>query len=80
MIEKPEGVHNINAKLFSISLSHLRSLQGIALELTNFDYLSAEYRVTAIILNIANYRWLRPLRCDVPVVEAKVFHENKIFE
>ena len=49
MIEKPEGVHNINTKLFSISFLHLRSLQELALESANFDYSSAEYRVTAIM-------------------------------
>ena len=56
MIEKPEGVHKINTKLFSISFPQLRGLQELALESTNFDYSSAEYRVTAIILDIANYR------------------------
>ena len=65
MIEKPEGVHNINTKLFSISFPQLRSLQKLALESTNFDYSSAEYRVIAIILDIANYRLFRPVRSDV---------------
>ena len=32
MIEKPEGVHNINTKLFSISFLQLRSLQELPLE------------------------------------------------
>ena len=45
MIEKPEGVHKINTKLFSISFPQLRCLQELALESTNFDYSSAEYRV-----------------------------------
>ena len=53
MIEKPEGVHKINTKLFSISFPQLRCLQELALESTNFDYSSAEYRVIAIILDIA---------------------------
>ena len=50
MIKKPEGVHKIDTKLFSISFPQLRCLQELALESTNFDYSSAEYRVTAIIL------------------------------
>ena len=45
MIEKPEGVHKINTKLFSISFPQLRCLQELALESTNFDYSSAEYRI-----------------------------------
>ena len=65
MIEKPEGVHKINTKLFSISFPQLRCLQELALESTNFDYSSAEYRVIAIILDIANFRLFRPVRSDV---------------
>ena len=62
MIEKPEGVHKINTKLFSILFPQLRGLQELALESTNFDNSCAEYRVTAIILDIANYRLFRPVR------------------
>ena len=40
MIEKPEGVYNMNTKLFSISFPHLRALQKLALESTSFDYTS----------------------------------------
>ena len=36
MIEKPEGVHKINTKLFSIPFPQLRCLQELALESTNF--------------------------------------------
>ena len=79
MIEKPEGVHNINTKLFSISFPHLRSLQKLALESTNFDYSSAEYRVIAIILDIANYRLFRPVRSDVPAEKPKHFMKIKFF-
>ena len=76
MIEKLEGVHNINTKLFSISFPQLYSLQELALESTNFDYSSAEYRVTAVILDIANYRLFRPVRSDVPAENPK--HVMKI--
>ena len=58
MIEKPEGVHKINTKLFSISFPQLHHLQELALESTNFDYSSAEYRLTAIILDVADDRLL----------------------
>ena len=77
MIEKPEGVHNINTKLFSISFPQFRSLQKLALESTNFDYSSAEYRVIAIILDIANYRLFRPVRSDVPAEKPKHFMKIK---
>ena len=71
MIEKPEGVHKINTKLFSVSFPQLRCLQELALESTNFDCSSAECRVTAIILDIANYRLFRPVRSDVPAEKPK---------
>ena len=77
MIEKPEGVHKLNTKLFSISFPQLRCLQELALESTNFDYSSAEYRVIAIILDIANFRLFRPVRSDVPAEKPKHFMKIK---
>ena len=77
MIEKPEGVHKINTKLFSISFPQLRCLQKLALESTNFDYSSAEYRVIAIILDIASFRLFRPVRSDVPAEKPKHFMKIK---
>ena len=47
--DQPQRVHKIKTTLFSISLPELRELQSLALESTNYDYESAEYRVTAII-------------------------------
>ena len=67
---------NINTKLFSISFPQLLSLQELALESANFDYSSAEYRVTAIILYIANYRLFKPVESDVPAEKPK--HSMKI--
>ena len=52
-IDQPQGVHKIKTTLFSISLPKLHELQSLALESTNYDYESAEYRVTAIILDTA---------------------------
>ena len=77
MMEKPEGVHKINTKLFSISFPQLRGLQELALESTNFDYSSAEYRVTAIVLDSASYRLFRPVRNDVPAEKPKHFMKIK---
>ena len=79
MTEKPEGVHKINPKLFSISFPQLRCLQELALESTNFDYSSAEYGVIAIILDIANFRLFRPVRSDVPAENPKHFMKIKFF-
>ena len=42
-----------------------------AVESTNYDYESAEYRVTAIILDTAHYRLFRPVRSDLLSTDAK---------
>ena len=52
-IDQPQGVHKIKTPLFSISLPKLREVQSLTLESTNYDYESAEYRVTPIILDTA---------------------------
>ena len=70
-IDQPQGVHKIKTTLFSISLPKLRELQSLALESTNYDYESAEHRVTAIILDTAQYRLFRPVRSDLLSTDAK---------
>ena len=57
--------------LFSISLPKLLELQSLAQESTNYDHESAEYRVTAIILDTAQYRLFRPVRSDLLSTDAK---------
>ena len=64
-------------KLFSISFPQLRALQELALQSTNFDYSCAEYRVTAIILDIASYRLFRFVRSDVLGEKPKNFMKIK---
>ena len=70
-IDQPQGVHKIKTILFSISLPKLHQLQSLALESTNYDYESAEYRVTAIILETAQYRLFRPVCSDILSKDAK---------
>ena len=70
-IDQPQGVHKIKTTLFSIFLPKLCELQSLALESTNYDYESAEYRVTAIILDTAPHRLFRPVRSDILSTDAK---------
>ena len=63
-IDQPQSVHKIKTMLFSISTPKLRELQSLAQESTNYDYESAEYRVTAIILD-TQYRLFRPVHSDL---------------
>ena len=76
-IDQPEGVHKINTILLSVSFPQLRVLQELALESGKYDFFSAEYREVAIILDIANYRLLKPVRSDVPVDSLKDFMKIK---
>ena len=77
MTDQPEGVHKINTILFSVSFPQLCVLQELALQSDNYDFSSAEYRVVAIILDIANYRSFKPVRSDVPVDPPKNFMKIK---
>ena len=70
-IDQPQGVHKIKTPLFSISLQKLRELQSLARESINYEYESAEYRVTAIILDKAQLRLFRPVRSDLQSTDAK---------
>ena len=71
-IDQPRGVYKIKTTLFSISLPKLRDLQSLALESTNYEYESAEYRVTAIISDTAQYRLFRPVCSDILSTDAKI--------
>ena len=77
MIDQSEGVHKIKTHLFSVSLPQLSSLQEIALESTNTDFSSAEYRVTSIILDIPHHRLFKPVKSDVPAENPKHFMKIK---
>ena len=57
--------------LFSISLPKLRELQSLAQESTNYDYESAEYRVTAIILDTTQYMLFRSVHSDLLSTDPK---------
>ena len=70
-IDQPQGVHKIKTTLFSISLPKLHELQSLAQESTNFDCESAECKVTAIILDTAQYRLFRRVRIDLLSTDAK---------
>ena len=65
-IDQQKGVHKIKTMPFSIFLAQLRELQLIICqESTNYDYESAEHRVTTIILDTTQYRLFRPVRSDL---------------
>ena len=65
--------------LFSVSLPKLRELQSLAQDSTNYDYESAEYRVTSIILDTTQYRLFRPVRRDLLSADAKTHFMKRNF-
>ena len=72
-----QGPHKIKTKLFALKLTELRSLQKVALESDNFNYESAEYRASGMILEIAQYRLFYPVRNNLSVESSKyliIFH------
>ena len=74
LTNQPNGVHKTITILFYISIPQVRVLHELALESNNYDFSSAEYRVTAIILDISHFILLfRPVRSDVPVDPPKYF-------
>ena len=70
-IDQPQGVHKIKTTLLSTSLPKLHELQSVALESANYDSESAEYRVTAIVLDTAQYRLFRPVHSDLLSTDVK---------
>ena len=76
MIDQPEGVHKIKTHFFSMSLPQLSSLQEIALESTNTDFSSVEYRVTSIILDISHYRLFKPVKSECSSRKTQTLYEN----
>ena len=71
-IDQPQSFHKIKTTLFSISLPKLGALQSLTQESTNYDYESAKYRVTAIILDMAQYRF-RPVCSDLSTGDKTLF-------
>ena len=57
--------------LLSVSLPKLSELQSLAQESTNYDDKSAEYRVSATILHIAQITLFRSVRSDLLSTNAK---------
>ena len=78
-IDQPQGVHKTKTTLFSMSLPKLCELQSLAQKSTNYDYESAEYRVTAIILDTAKSRLFRPVRSDLQSTDAKTQFIKRTF-
>lgn len=60
-IQKPLGIHHIRTKLYSLPLSKLHSLFNLCLETTVTNPHSNQYKLTAIMSDIASHRLFKPV-------------------
>ena len=59
--QKPLGMHHICSKLFSLPLSNLHALYNSCLVNNVTNPNSTEYKLTAIVLDIAGHRLFKPV-------------------
>ena len=62
--QKPLGLHHIRTKLYSIPLSRLKILRDECLSHTYMDPNTIEYKLDAIILDIAHNRLFKPVQVN----------------
>ena len=78
-IDQPEGVHHIKTKFFSMLIPEIRHLQQLALESTNHDFSSAEYRATAINPRHCTTQTLQTCKKRCPSRRARIFMKIEYF-
>ena len=72
-IQKPLGIHHIRTKLYSLPLSKLHSLFNLCLESTVTNPHSNQYKLQAIISDIASHRLFKPVRIGKDEKEKRSF-------
>ena len=72
-VQKPLGIHHIRSKLFSLPLSKLHALYNSCWvnNVTNLN--SKEYKLTAIVLDIAGHRPLKPVGIKKDEIDKRSF-------
>ena len=79
-IDQPEGVHHIKTKLFSMLTPEIRHLQQLALESTNHNFSSAEYRATAVNPRHCTTQTLQTCKKRCPSRRTKIFMKIEYFQ
>ena len=72
-MQKPLGIHHIRTKLYSLPLTKLNSLYKYCLEQPITNCNSNQYRLSAIILDIAYHRLFLPVSLKENVTEKRSF-------
>ena len=60
-VQKPLGMHHIRTKLYAPAFSKLHSLYKSCLDTSVTDPNSIMYRLTAVVMDIANHRLFKPV-------------------
>ena len=72
-MQKPLGIHHIRSKLFSLYLSKLPALYNSCLENHVKNPNSNEYKLTAIVLDIAGHRLFKPVGIKKDEIDKRSF-------
>ena len=72
-MQKPLGMHRIRSKLFSLSLSKLHTLYNSCLLNHVINPNSNEYKITAIVLDIAGHRLFTPVGIKKDEIDKRSF-------
>jgi hypothetical protein len=72
-VQKPLGIHHIRSKLFSLPLSKLHALYNSCLVNNVTNPNSNEYKLTAIVLDIAGHRPFKPAGIKKDEIDKRSF-------
>ena len=72
-MQKPLGMHHIHSKLFSLPLSKLHTLYNSCLVSNVINPNSNEYKLTAIVLDIAGHRLFKPVGIKKDEIDKRSF-------
>jgi hypothetical protein len=72
-MQKPLGMHHIRSKLFSLPLSKLHALNNSYLVNNVTNPNSNEYKLTAMVLDIAGHRFFKPIGIQKDEIDKHYF-------
>ena len=72
-MQKPLGIYHIRSKLCSLPLSKLQSLYNSCLKNNVTNPNSNEYKLTAIVLHIADHRLFKPVGITNDEIDKRSF-------
>ena len=65
-VQQPLGLHHISTKLYQLPVTKLRSLQKEVVDTKTYVQHSPEYKLVAIILDVAKFKLYKPVQTVSP--------------